>query len=121
MIQTLGGFGWGGTWRYGKELYDLKGTARTLDEADGEIELDHGINSMYGYSVLDDSRSMVLCEQPENPFGMWVQPRAEGDRRPVLFRLRPRLRRLRARFLPPVRQDAASAALGARQLVEPLP
>ena len=78
MIQTLGGFGWGGTWRYGKELYDLKGTARTLDEADGEIELDHGINSMYGYSVLDDSRSMVLCEQPENPFGMWVQPRAEG-------------------------------------------
>ena len=38
---------------------------------------------------------------------------------PVLLRLRPRLRRLPAGFLPPVRSGPAAAPMGAGQLVEP--
>ena len=49
-------------WHYGKEgcpafLPQLKGTARTLDEADGEIPLENGIIGGTGYSVLNDSTS----------------------------------------------------------------
>ena len=59
-------------WRYGEAVHDLKGTARTLDEADGAIELEHGIVSWFGYSVLDDSCSQVLLEDG------WVEPRKKG-------------------------------------------
>lgn len=47
-------------WRFGEEVHDLGGTARTLDLADGEVELDHGVVSSFGYSLLDDSHSQVL-------------------------------------------------------------
>ena len=43
-----------------------------MDEADGAIELEHGIVSWFGYSVLDDSRSQVLLEDG------WVEPRKKG-------------------------------------------
>ena len=59
-------------WHYGEEIHDLKGTARTLDEADGAIELGHGIVSWFGYSVIDDSKSQVLL-----PDG-WIEPRKKG-------------------------------------------
>src|SRR5699024_8263523 len=39
---------------------NLGGAARTLDEADGEIPLEPGVNSRYGYAVIDDSGSMVF-------------------------------------------------------------
>ena len=39
---------------------NLGGAARTLDEADGRIPLEPGINSTVGYAVLDDSGSMVF-------------------------------------------------------------
>ena len=52
---------------------DLLGTARTLDEADGEIPLSHGIMSRNGFSVLDDSHTMAMGED-----GM-VEPR-QGNR-----------------------------------------
>lgn len=58
-------------WHYGEEATDLRGTARTLDEADGAIELEHGIISKFGYGILDDSRSLVLTEDG------WVEPRKE--------------------------------------------
>lgn len=56
-------------WHYGDVLQDLKGTVRTLDEADGEIPLESGMISRNGYSVLDDGRSMVLTDDG------WVCPR----------------------------------------------
>jgi len=49
-------------WHYGEKPNTLKGTARTLDEADGEIPLEEGLNSLWGYSVIDDSRSMAMDE-----------------------------------------------------------
>ena len=55
-------------WHYGEEIHDLKGTARTLDMVDGATELEHGILSRFGYSLVDDSRSQVLL-----PDG-WIEP-----------------------------------------------
>ena len=49
-------------WRYGQPLSTLGGTARTLDQADGEIPVGEGLISRNGFSVLDDSRSMILRE-----------------------------------------------------------
>lgn len=61
-------------WRYGEKIHDLGGTARTLDEADGAIPLDHGIVSQFGYSVIDDSKSQVLLADG------WIEPRKKGIR-----------------------------------------
>ena len=61
-------------WHYGEKIHDLSGTARTLDEADGEIPLEHGVVSRFGYSVIDDSKSQILL-----PDG-WIEPRKKGIR-----------------------------------------
>ncbi len=63
-----------GSWRYGEEnhpcfLPKLRGTARTLDEADGEIPLEDGIVDATGYAILDDSKSQILLEDG------WIEPR----------------------------------------------
>ncbi|MFT4005611.1 MAG: glycoside hydrolase family 31 protein [Lacrimispora sp.] len=72
-IQVLGGLSaYWSIWHYSEELTDLRGTARTLDMVDGEVELEHGIMSRYGFSVLDDSQSQVICEDG------WVEPRKKG-------------------------------------------
>lgn len=69
------------TWHYGDEpKHNLKGTARTLDEANGEIPLDDGVISRDGWAVLDDSAANVIVEAHEvdgksNPLGAWVKPR----------------------------------------------
>ena len=48
-------------WHYGEKVkYNLKGTARTLDKADGAIPLEEGIISKDGFGVLDDSASFLL-------------------------------------------------------------
>ena len=49
-------------WHYGDPAQTLGGTARTLDEADGEIPLEDGIQSYSGYAALDDSSSMGMDE-----------------------------------------------------------
>ncbi|MFD1177965.1 TIM-barrel domain-containing protein [Paenibacillus puldeungensis] len=49
-------------WHYGDVPQDLGGTARTLDNADGAIPLEHGLLSRGGYTLLDDSRSLLLEE-----------------------------------------------------------
>ncbi|KAB8288427.1 glycosyl hydrolase, family 31 [Bifidobacterium ramosum] len=75
------------TWHYGDEQRgNLKGTARTLDEANGAIPLDDGVISRDGWAVIDDSASNIIVEADEingkhNPFGSWVTPRdtAETD------------------------------------------
>lgn len=47
-------------WHYGDPLKNLKGTARTLDEADGGIPLEDGILSVEGFAQLDDSHTMLM-------------------------------------------------------------
>lgn len=64
-------------WRYGEEgcpffFPQLKGTARTLDEANGEIPLENGIVGFNGYAVLHDSKSQILLEDG------WIEPRKKG-------------------------------------------
>lgn len=61
-------------WHYGEAIHDLGGTARTLDEANGAIPLDHGIVSRFGYSLIDDSRSQILLSDG------WIEPRKKGIR-----------------------------------------
>lgn len=61
------------TWRYGDAVRDLKGTARTLDEVNGDnVQLGAGIISREGLALLDDSRGLVICDDG------WVAPREEG-------------------------------------------
>ena len=58
-------------WRYGmQEIQNLQGTARTLDEVNGELQLEKGLMSRDGYVVIDDSKSLVFNEAG------WLQPRA---------------------------------------------
>lgn len=61
-------------WHFGEEATDLLGTARTLDEADGAVKLEHGLISRNGYSVLDDSASSLIREDG------WIDPRPAGYR-----------------------------------------
>ena len=73
-IQAVGNFSaYGSIWHYGQDFQDLKGTARTLDEADGEIPLERGIIGRNGFSVLDDSKSLLLGEDG------WIQPRTHQE------------------------------------------
>ena len=61
-------------WRFGrKNLYNLKGTRRTLDLMNGECDLEDGIMSRTGeVCVLEDSKSLVI-----NPDGS-IEPRKKG-------------------------------------------
>ncbi|MFW6313181.1 MAG: TIM-barrel domain-containing protein, partial [Spirochaetota bacterium] len=54
----------GATWRYGDREWDhnLGGTIRTLDNVDGRVPLGNGLMSRRGWSVVDDSQSVVLEE-----------------------------------------------------------
>ncbi|PJI84877.1 glycoside hydrolase family 31 protein [Luteimicrobium subarcticum] len=75
-------------WRFGEVLGDadgtvagmpaLRGTARTLDEADGAVPLEDGVVSRTGFALLDDSASMLFTDDG------WVAPRppapAGGER-----------------------------------------
>lgn len=62
------------TWHYGDPLTEnLFGTARTLDQADGAIPLEPGIQSrLQGFSVLDDSDTILLLENGQ------IRPRRDG-------------------------------------------
>lgn len=62
-----------GVYRYGEWPEDLRGTARTLDNADGAIPLERGLLSRGGYSLIDDSRSLLLEEDGR------VEPRGRED------------------------------------------
>ena len=62
-IELTEGFHiYGSAWNYGDKIKDLKGTARTLDEANGAIELEPGLMSYFGFTVLDDSKSAFITE-----------------------------------------------------------
>ncbi len=66
--------GAGVTWHYGdRPEGNLRGTGRTLDDANGAIPLEPGLVSRQGWAVVDDSQSLVF-----NPQG-WLQARpAQG-------------------------------------------
>lgn len=57
-------------WNYGDSIQDLGGTARTLDNADGKVELEAGLMSRGGYTVWDDAKSALLTEDG------WAAPRS---------------------------------------------
>ena len=69
-VQLKEGFHvYGSNWSFGDETDDLKGTARTLDGVDGAVELESGLLSRSGFTVLDDSRTaLIMADQ-------WVEPR----------------------------------------------
>ena len=70
-IQLREGFHvFGSNWRFGDEIRDLKGTVRTLDNANGAIELGSGLMSRDGYTVLDDSNTAIITSD------QWIEPRA---------------------------------------------
>jgi len=46
-----------GRWRHGEPTHDLGGTARTLDDVDGRVDLEPGVVSRAGVTVVDDSGS----------------------------------------------------------------
>ena len=58
------------TWNYSEPVMEgLGGTAQTLDQADGEIPLEPGIQSRIGgFGVLDDSRSAVIRDLSDSSF-----------------------------------------------------
>ncbi len=69
-IQAIGDYSaYHSVWHYGEPFENLGGTARTLDEADGAIPLEPGIIGKNGFSVLDDSKSLILLEDG------WITPR----------------------------------------------
>lgn len=50
-------------WYYGDPIDDLGGTTRTLDKVDGATQLDRGLMSRYGFSVIDDTDSAIFTEE----------------------------------------------------------
>ena len=57
------------TWHFGEEFEDLGGTVKTLDDVNGATALERGVCSCGGFSVLDDSHTMLLNEEG------WVEVR----------------------------------------------
>lgn len=48
-------------WRYSvADARNLRSTIRTLDDIDGAVELQPGLNSRNGYGIIDDSDSLIL-------------------------------------------------------------
>lgn len=70
MVECTGNIcNFGAVWRYGDKIFDLGGTARTLDGINGSCPLEPGLISRQGITVLDDSKSLILDAQG------WVKPR----------------------------------------------
>ena len=61
------------TWHYQDDLTEnLGGTVRTLDQANGPVPLEVGVQSrLQGYSVIDDSYSLIFTEDG------WIDSRRE--------------------------------------------
>ena len=57
----------------GGSLSNRGGTVRTLDNTSGEVKLEPGLVDTYGFTVLDDSDTLVLTEDG------WFEP-LQGDR-----------------------------------------
>ena len=76
LVRVLGGLTiYHSEWRYGLPAGDLGGTARTLDNVDGRVELGPGVISRQGYAAIDDSGTMLFDEHG------WIATRREGEGR----------------------------------------
>ena len=76
MVRVLGGLTHHHSeWRYGLPAENLGGTARTLDDIDGKIELGPGVISRLGYAAIDDSTTMLFNQDG------WIATRKEGEGR----------------------------------------
>lgn len=65
FMATCRKFGWGeGKWYYGAGVdeYNLRGTARTLDNVDGRCELGPGVISHNGWGQIDDSDTLLFAD-----------------------------------------------------------
>ena len=60
-------------WRYGEEFETLGGTARTLDQVDGRCDMGDGVCSRNGFSVIDDTDSLLLEDDG------WIGVRRDGN------------------------------------------
>ena len=58
------------TWNFGEAFEDLGGTTKTLDDVNGKTDLERGICSRNGFSVMDDSNTMLLNDE-----NGWVEVR----------------------------------------------
>ncbi len=65
----------GETWTPERRAGTLWGTARTLDETDGNVLIEPGLFSREGFGVLDDSKSLLF--DPKAEAGGQVYPRKE--------------------------------------------
>ncbi len=82
QLKSGGSLDGDGIWRYGYQYVhgtgmhpdNLGGTARTLDEADGRIDIGQGILSKKGCASIDDSDSMLFTDDG------WFTSRREGNR-----------------------------------------
>ncbi|MFW6017651.1 MAG: TIM-barrel domain-containing protein [Halapricum sp.] len=63
----------GASWHYGDSEDNLGGTTRTLDGVDGQTDLEPGLLSRDGWTVLDDTDRLVFEEDG------WVTPRDAHD------------------------------------------
>ncbi len=61
-----------GVWHFGEDFEDLGGTVQTLDGVDGACKLGRGVCSRFGFSIIDDSSSMLLGDDG------WVEVRRAG-------------------------------------------
>ena len=59
-------------WYYGDDFEDLGGTVQTLDTVNGAIPLERGVCSRQGFSVLNDSETLMLGEDG------WIEVRKFG-------------------------------------------
>lgn len=69
----------GSVWYYGDEFDTLDGTARTLDQINGELPLGKSVCSRSGFSVIDDTDSAVLGADG------WVELRNPGTQDTYFF------------------------------------
>jgi alpha-glucosidase (family GH31 glycosyl hydrolase) len=64
----------GKTWHYGDvDQRNLKGTGRTLDEADGAIPLEDGLMTRSGWKLVDDSKGLEFNEEG------WLEQRKSSE------------------------------------------
>lgn len=53
----------GSQWHFSEPFETLGGTVKTLDGVNGEIKLNDGVCSRNGFSVIDDSKSLLLDDE----------------------------------------------------------
>ncbi len=67
-------------WHYGDvDDQNLKGTTRTLDASEGIVPLENGLMSRSGWSVIDDSKSLVFNDKG------WLEERKENGKNAADF------------------------------------